>query len=527
MLALSAPQWQYAGVFNLIQGSHLVATKTRFNAQTTDACPTMTETRAIHPLQHDPSGRRLSYTEAGLPDDSSVFICLPGLLETQDVFAPLLALANEKQHCRIITVDYCGRGESDPLAHNQHYAMSIYLEDLEEFIWDRIKAQVNRQDTAIYLVGTSMGGILAMHLLQTLKFRVKGLILNDIGLSLSWWSILGLYKAIDLKEFKRQLSLKPKAQRIDPRAIDDVGSKHHFDLEYDYDWTGMQFERLLKTFEGQVLLIHNNHSPICPRALALQFKASLPNAQLLSLNANTHPAAWSTEVCAWVGETLRLRPKNREATVANIIAVHAHASSSTIAPLESSPPESTLGERKDSLIISNTGNGAKTSKHDTAVSSTAHIENQGKHALAANRIDDNTHENTHENTHANSQEHTHENTRDHSHENVHESSHASCALPTPKADTAKFDVAQHQSLINPPVPTPNTLDVSPAPASTQHSQASHAPSQAAPSESQHPVASKQRGSLSTGATPTAQAPLSPHESLTKRILDHLKTLLKV
>ncbi len=471
----------------------------------------MTETRAIYSLQHDPHGRRLSYTEAGTPDDSTIFICLPGLLETQDVFAPLFAMANEMQHCRVITVDYCGRGESDPLAHNQHYAMSIYLDDLEEFIWECIKAQVTRMDTAIYLVGTSMGGILAMHLLQNLKFRVKGLIMNDIGLSLSWWSILGLYKAIDLKEFKRQLSMKPKAQRIDPRAIDDVGSKHHFDLEYDYDWTGMQFERLLKTFEGQVLLIHNNRSPICPRALAQKFKTSLPNSKLLSLNANTHPAAWSPEACAWVGETLGLRPKDLEstvatvatvgtiATVASVIDVHAHALSSTIAPLE------------DNDSNTNTVISAKASHQDLGDSSTALIENKSKHSIAANPIDVNTHENT----------------RDNSHENAHESSNASRAVPTTKPDTATVDTALHQSLSNPPLPASSTPDVSPAPASSGHSQASHPRGPAAPSESQHPFASKERGSLSTSASPVGQAPLAPHESLTKRIFDHLKTLFKV
>ena len=488
----------------------------------------MTETRAIYSLQHDPHGRRLSYTEAGTPDDSTIFICLPGLLETQDVFAPLFAMANEMQHCRVITVDYCGRGESDPLAHNQHYAMSIYLDDLEEFIWECIKAQVTRMDTAIYLVGTSMGGILAMHLLQNLKFRVKGLIMNDIGLSLSWWSILGLYKAIDLKEFKRQLSMKPKAQRIDPRAIDDVGSKHHFDLEYDYDWTGMQFERLLKTFEGQVLLIHNNRSPICPRALAQKFKTSLPNSKLLSLNANTHPAAWSPEACAWVGETLGLRPKDLESTVANVatvantgtiataasvIAVHAHALSSTIAPLESSPHESSLGERNDNDNDSNTNTviSAKASHQDLGDSSTALIENKSKHSIAANPIDVNTHENT----------------RDNSHENAHESSNASRALPTTKPDTATVGTALHQSLSNPPLPASSTPDVSPAPASSGHSQASHPRGPAAPSESQHPFASKERGSLSSGASPVGQAPLASNESLTKRIFDHLKTLFKV
>jgi hypothetical protein len=270
----------------------------------------------------------------------------------------------------------------------------------------------------------------------------------------------------------------------------------------------------LKTFEGQVLLIHNNRSPIFPRALAQKFNTSLPNSKLLSLNANTHPAAWSPEACAWVGETLGLRPKDLESTVANVatvantgtiataasvIDVHAHALSSTIAPLE------------DNDSNTNTVISAKASHQDLGDSSTVLIENKSKHSIAANPIDVNTHENT----------------RDNSHENAHESSNASRAVPTTKPDTATVGTALHQSLSNPPLPASSTPDVSPAPASSGHSQASHPRGPAAPSESQHPFASKERGSLSSGASPVGQAPLASNESLTKRIFDHLKTLFKV
>ena len=266
----------------------------------------------FHQLQHDNVARRLAYSQAGASRGSPIFICLPGLLETRDVFAPLLTWAQDTQIGRVIAVDYCGRGASDPLEANHHYAMSIYLDDLVEFIEARINEQIKEQVSLpkmeIYLVGTSMGGILAMHLSQILKFEIKGLILNDIGLSLSWMSIYGLYKTIDLKQFKLQISGLPVDQRIDPRAIDDVGSKHHFDLEYDYDWSGMHFERLMKSFLGDVLLLHNTRSPICGLAVARKFKAAIPRLHILSLDAATHPANWTAKICAWIATTLHLLP---------------------------------------------------------------------------------------------------------------------------------------------------------------------------------------------------------------------------
>ncbi len=267
----------------------------------------MLPTHRFHELQHVPAPRRLAYSEAGSIESTTLLICLPGLLETRDVFAPLLSLAQKVESCRVITLDYCGRGASDRLEVNRHYSMSIYLDDLVEFIGARRQEQVSPPSTQMYLVGTSMGGILSMHLAQILTFEIQGLIFNDIGVSLSWWSIYGLYKDIDLENYKLEISRKPPELRIDPRAIDDVGSKNHFDLEYDYDWAGMHFERLMKNFHGDVFLIHNARSPICGGAAAHQFQVCVPALHLFTNNGATHPVRWSTEVCDWLEEVLCLK----------------------------------------------------------------------------------------------------------------------------------------------------------------------------------------------------------------------------
>ena len=302
----------------------------------------MIPSQRFHELQHVPVSRRLAYSEAGPMEATMLLICLPGLLETRDVFAPLLSMAQANENCRVITLDYCGRGASDWLDASRHYTMSIYLDDLVEFVGARRQEQVCASNTQVYLVGTSMGGILSMHLSQILTFEIKGLIFNDIGLSLSWWSIYGLYKDIDLEDYKLHISRKPPDQRIDPRAIDDVGSKNHFDLEYDYDWVGMQFERLMKSFLGDVFLIHNARSPICGWAVAHKFQVCVPALQLFTNNGATHPVPWSAEVCAWLKETLCLKAQEDGATPSSWLDTQLdHPPSTGIEPLHEQSIEQT------------------------------------------------------------------------------------------------------------------------------------------------------------------------------------------
>lgn len=99
-------------------------------------------------------------------------LCLPGLTRNSrdfEVLAPHLA-----QRYRVICPDLRGRGfsERDPQWRNYH--PGTYLDDIgrlmEAFALERVA-----------VIGTSLGGLLAMLLAAGQPGRVAGMVLNDIG----------------------------------------------------------------------------------------------------------------------------------------------------------------------------------------------------------------------------------------------------------------------------------------------------------------------------------------------------------
>ncbi|MGH8297731.1 MAG: alpha/beta fold hydrolase [Steroidobacteraceae bacterium] len=108
---------------------------------------------------------------AGAPQGLTV-LCLPGLTRNCrdfEALAPHLAARH-----RVVCPDLRGRGLSgrDPQWRNYHPA--TYLADLQ-----RLMQALELRRVAI--VGTSLGGLLAMMLGATAPERVAGIVLNDIG----------------------------------------------------------------------------------------------------------------------------------------------------------------------------------------------------------------------------------------------------------------------------------------------------------------------------------------------------------
>lgn len=99
-------------------------------------------------------------------------LCLPGLTRNADDFHDLgERLGRSRQ---VITLDYRGRGRSayDPVPKN--YQPRTYLEDVRHLL---TIVGVHR----VIVVGTSMGGLLAMGLGVIIPTSLAGVILNDIG----------------------------------------------------------------------------------------------------------------------------------------------------------------------------------------------------------------------------------------------------------------------------------------------------------------------------------------------------------
>ncbi len=262
------------------------------------------------PTQYFPlpsSDRRLAYSDVGDANSEHVLLCLPGLLETRATFEPLLHAAKAVPGLRVISLDHCGRGDSDPLPQDSGYAMSVYLQDTAEFV-----RQVVMRDGApvprIEVLGTSMGGILAMYLAQDPQLQIKGLLLNDIGLSLNWMAIYGLYGS--MKQGGRMPSASVLAQqlRVSVGAVEAVQSSTHFDLPFKKDWKGMHFAQLLEAFSGPVRWIYGGESAVCTQEQVSEIKRVLPGSALFLVAGAVHPAPYTDAVCQFVLNALKPAP---------------------------------------------------------------------------------------------------------------------------------------------------------------------------------------------------------------------------
>jgi len=150
-------------------------------------------------------GRRLAFTDTGPPHARDVLVCLPGVLETRQTFVPVLDARPAGLRC--LSLDYCGRGDSDPLPGDHGYSMARYCDDLLHFLGRHLPA-----NTRLHVLGTSMGGILAFYLVSSRAFPVQTLLLNDIGLSLHWLSLLSMYQ--DMKQGAGTLEPSVLAARL-------------------------------------------------------------------------------------------------------------------------------------------------------------------------------------------------------------------------------------------------------------------------------------------------------------------------
>ena len=244
-----------------------------------------------------PEGRRLGYSAVGPDQAPDVLLCLPGLLETRQTFDPVLRAASTYAALRRSSLDHCGRGDSSPLPGDQGYAMGQYLADIRQFIAQHVLAQGAQR---LHVLGTSMGGILAMYLAAESRWPIRTLMLNDVGLSFYWVSIYGLYDGMKQSARSSDPDRLAAELHVTPGALLAVQSPHHFDLPYKKDWKGMHFGHLLTSFNGAVRLVHGQESAVCLSDQVRELRQSFPNAQVMAVAQAKHPAPFTPEVCAFL-----------------------------------------------------------------------------------------------------------------------------------------------------------------------------------------------------------------------------------
>jgi pimeloyl-ACP methyl ester carboxylesterase len=259
----------------------------------------------FHLINDGGLNRKVAYSRLGEFNAKHIFLCLPGLLETRESFHPLLAMVEQFDDCCWISIDYCGRGNSDQLPAYEKYSFSKYLADTEDLIETLIQSQKPNSNQKFHLIGTSMGGILAMYLVNRLKHKVDSVVLNDIGFYLHWSALMSLYQNIKISD-NQMIELN-----VDARAIEDVQRSSHFDLHYEFDLLGMRFHSLIQDFNGQVFLLHNAESPICSLNIANQSKTKFPNLKIWTLNKSGHPANWEKSFAIKLAQLVKIKPKSK------------------------------------------------------------------------------------------------------------------------------------------------------------------------------------------------------------------------
>src|SRR6056297_2490396 len=132
------------------------------------------------PLRHPRSGARLMahfttsdglslhYTDAG---HGQPVLCLAGLTRNSADFG---FLTPHLSGCRMICMDYRGRGQSDHAPDFMSYNILREAQDAVELL-DHLG--IGR----VTLIGTSRGGLIAMALSLEHRARLGGVVLNDIG----------------------------------------------------------------------------------------------------------------------------------------------------------------------------------------------------------------------------------------------------------------------------------------------------------------------------------------------------------
>lgn len=110
------------------------------------------------------------YEQAGV--EAPTVLCLPGLTRNSrdfEVLAPHLA-----QRYRVLCPDLRGRGYSERDPSCQNYQPPTYLADIVELLR-------TLSVPLVAIIGTSLGGLLAMMLTASRRDVVAGIVLNDIG----------------------------------------------------------------------------------------------------------------------------------------------------------------------------------------------------------------------------------------------------------------------------------------------------------------------------------------------------------
>lgn len=125
-------------------------------------------------------------------DNGHVIVAVHGLTRTGrdfDVLAQALS-----QHARVICPDVVGRGMSDWLADPEGYQIPAYVGDMLSLMGQLVQEgeNIGQPIRRLDWIGTSMGGLIGLGFvsLPGLPLQVEKLVLNDVGPTIEWSSLM-------------------------------------------------------------------------------------------------------------------------------------------------------------------------------------------------------------------------------------------------------------------------------------------------------------------------------------------------
>ena len=273
------------------------------------------ETRYFQ-IQDEQYPRKIAYTVSGDMNAENILVCLPGLLETRTSFLGIHAYFLNFDNYQVISVDFSGRGESDYIDQYGAYKMSLYLSDVSELIQGAVLAETGAHQK-LTILGTSMGGVLAMYLTKIFDKKINAIVLNDIALTINWTALYTLYKSMKNELGFKEVRELAKELSVDEKAIADVQLPGHFDLSYRADVWGMNFHEALEGFKGKVGLVYGGESKICTEQRVQEIKAFVPRLNTFEVLNAGHPVPFDDLVCDFIHSQMSLRPVSHRKDMVN------------------------------------------------------------------------------------------------------------------------------------------------------------------------------------------------------------------
>lgn len=253
---------------------------------------------------HKDGHRRLVGDDLGLESASDCFLCLPGLLETRESFTQFSSAV--APHARVLTLDWCGRGDSDRLNAAHDYRMSTYLSDLSVFYAHAVgvvtatSLHAHGRAPRIHLVGTSMGGLLAVFMASHKPKYLGSLILNDVGPLLPWSGVFSLMTGMThaVKSNPIDLGGQDLAEQlnIDPVLLHAVRQPGHLDLPHDTRLSGVDFTTTFAQVSAPLLLLRGRSSEIVNDAVVKRLLEIHPLTRVFDCPDSAHPVSYSQAI---------------------------------------------------------------------------------------------------------------------------------------------------------------------------------------------------------------------------------------